>query len=146
MRSRRPSLAPSVSAVDSAESGVRERGPPAVGLIVLPRRVLGESPFTNTSLPCSSTCVAIWARNGVDSAKSAPATSTATGMQFLFMVTIFASAFFQGADALPHSEPRGRQSALLPFSNERHKYGEEGGFSGVSIWHNSNYSNRSSRG
>jgi hypothetical protein len=35
---------------------------------------------------------------------------------------------------------------LLPFSNERHIYGEEAGFSGVSIWHNSNYSNRSSRG
>src|ERR1700683_4221206 len=146
MRSRRPSLAPSVSAADSAESAEREFGPLAVGLIVLPRRALGESPFTKTSLPRSSTWVAIWAHSGVDSAKSAPATSTATGMQFLFMVIVFAGAFSGGADGRPYSEPRGRQSALLPFSNERHMYGEAAGFSGVSIWHHSNYSNRSSRG
>src|SRR5271156_2118122 len=93
MRSSRPSLAPSVSASDTVESPDRECDAPDIGLIVLPRRLFGESPFTKTSFPCSSSEVAIWARNGVDSANSAPATSTATGMQFLFMVIVFASAF-----------------------------------------------------
>jgi hypothetical protein len=67
-----------------------------VGLIVLPRRALGESPFTKTSFPCSSIVVAIWARSGVDGVNSAPATSTATGMQYLFMVLLFASAVSGG--------------------------------------------------
>src|SRR5580658_719245 len=83
MRSSRPSLAPSASAAE----------PVVAELIVLPRRPFGESSFTKTSLPCSSTWVAIWARNGVESANSAPAASTATGMQFLFIVLHFAGAF-----------------------------------------------------
>src|ERR1700733_11867930 len=96
MRSSRPSLAPSASAADPVEIPDRECDPPDVELpvaelIVLPRRAFGESPFTKTSLPCSSTWIAIWARNGVESANSAPAASTATGMQFLFMVLLFAT-------------------------------------------------------
>jgi hypothetical protein len=35
----------------------------------------------------------------------------------------------------------GRQSAI-PRTNERHAYTREGGFSGVSIWRDRNYSNR----
>src|ERR1700723_3550699 len=89
MRSSRPSLAPSASAAEPVEIPDREcdapnAGLPVAELIVLPRRPFGESPFTKTSLPCSSTWVAIWARNGVESANSAPAASTATGMQFFF--------------------------------------------------------------
>src|SRR5271156_2126203 len=97
MRSSRPSLAPSASAAVPVEIPYRECGAPDVGLpvaelIVLPRRLFGESPFTKTSLPCSSTWVAIWARNAEESAKRAPAASTATGMQFLFMVIVLAIA------------------------------------------------------
>src|SRR5580700_6679218 len=93
MRSSRPSSAPSISAADPVEIPDRECDAPnaelpVAELIVLPRRPFGESSFTKTSLPCSSTWVAIWARNGVESADS-----TATGMQFLFIVLHFAGAF-----------------------------------------------------
>src|SRR5580658_7807180 len=98
MRSSRTSLAPSASAAEPVEIPDRECGAanaelPVAELIVVPRRPFGESSRTKTSLPCSSTWVAIWARNGVESANSAPAASTATGMQFLFIVLLFAGAF-----------------------------------------------------
>src|SRR5271170_7698394 len=113
MRSSRPSLAPSVSASDTVESPDRECDAPDIGLIVLPRRALGESPFTKTSLPCSSTVVEIWARTGVDSANTAPATSTtATGMQLLFIVLLFATrAFGRLATNLLHASGKAEHFA-----------------------------------
>jgi hypothetical protein len=95
-------------------------------------------------LPFASTEVEIWAWPGEASVSHPPATSTATGMQFVFiMLADLRLLDDNGQRQL--TTGLGRQSAI-PRTNERHAYTREGGFSGVSIWRDRNYSNRSRRG
>jgi hypothetical protein len=95
------------------------RPPAAEGeLIVLPRRGLGESPFTKVSLPFASTEVEIWAWPGEASVSQALATSTATGMQFVFiMLADLRLLDDNGQRQL--TTGLGRQSAI-PRTNKRH--------------------------